>query len=128
MSSQEWRFPESALKRYAEIILRHVHQSGGRERYVPVAEIEDALGLEGDLILELCRTRLLGEIHVSCRPHAELEQSVEYRSPLERQWIRDCFSQPHVRIRPGRVRLTECELLKDRRKRKKRKDKQRRRR
>ncbi|MFQ5844157.1 MAG: hypothetical protein ACE5JG_04135 [Planctomycetota bacterium] len=117
MSSREsTRFPESALERYAEILLRHVYQSGGRERYVPVAGIEDALGLEHELILELCRTRLLGEVHVADRLPAELEESIECSTPLERQWIRDCLSQPHVRIRPGAVRLTEGELLQNRKK------------
>ena len=119
------RFPKSALKRYAEIILRHIYQCGGRERYVPVAEIEDVLGLEQELILELCRTRLLGEVHVADRPLAELEEGAAYESALERHLIRDCFSQPHVRIRPGCVRLTEKELLQDGKKRKKRRRKKR---
>ncbi len=122
MSSDESaRFPKSALKRYTEIILRHIYKCGGRERYVPVTDIEDALGLEQELILELCRTRLLGEVHVADRPLAELEEGAAYESALERHLIRDCFSQPHVRIRPGCVRLTEKELLQDqKRKRRKR--------
>ena len=120
------RFPKSALKRYAEIILRHIYQCGGRERYVPVAEIEDVLGLEQELILELCRTRLLGEVHVADRPLAELEEGAAYESALERHLIRDCFSQPHVRIRPGCVRLTEKELLRTGKKKKTRRRKKRR--
>jgi hypothetical protein len=113
------RFPKKALDRYAEILLRHVYQSGGRERYVPVATIEDALGLEAELILTLCRTRLLGEIHVADRLAAELEESYEAKTPLERQWLRAVYSEPHVRIRPGVVRLTEEELVKGRKKRSK---------
>ena len=120
------RFPKSALKRYAEIILRHIYQCGGRERYVPVAEIEDVLGLEQELILELCRTRLVGEVYVADRPLAELEEGAAYESALERHLIRDCFSQPHVRIRPGCVRLTEQELLRAGKKRTKRRRKSRR--
>ncbi|MHC4954661.1 MAG: hypothetical protein ACYTGZ_12315 [Planctomycetota bacterium] len=124
MSSQEsTRFPERVLKRYAELILRHVYQSGGRERYVRVAEIEDSLGLEQDLILTLCRTRLLGEVHVADRPPSELENDVDYCSPIERQLVRDLFSEPHVRIRPAAVRLTEGELLFRRKKRRKRRQK-----
>lgn len=117
------RFPKSALKRYAEILLRHVYQCGGRERYVSVAEIEDALGLEEEIILRLCRTRLLGEVHVAHRLPAELEESVECATPSERQWLRCIFSQPHVRIRHASVRLTEDELVKDPEKRKRRKKK-----
>ncbi len=105
------RFPERALERYAEILLRHVYRSGGRERYVPVAAIEDALGLEQELILSLCRTRLLGEIHVADRLPAELEECVEARMPVERHWMKLCLSEPHVRIRPGAVRLTAEELM-----------------
>jgi hypothetical protein len=117
MSSDEpERFPPGVLKRYAEIVLRHVYQSGGRERYVPVAQIEDALGLEEALILRLCRTRLLGEVHVADRLPKELEETFEARTPVERQVLRACFAEPHVRIRPPAVRLTEKELLKDRRK------------
>jgi len=108
---QPSRFPKRALERYAELLLRHVYQSGGRDRYVPVAEIEDALGLEEHLILEICRTRLLGEVHVSCRLHAEIEESMDTRTPVERRWMTLCFAEPHVRIRPGAVRLTEAELL-----------------
>jgi len=111
-------FPERALERYAEILLRHVYRCGGRERYVPVAAIEDALGLEEDLILALCRTRLLGEVHVADRLLAELEESAEGRTPVERHWMRICLSQPHVRIRPGAVRLTPEELMQCGRKRK----------
>ncbi len=126
MSSEELaRFPKSALKRYAEIILRHIYQCGGRERYVPVTDIEDALGLEQELILELCRTRLVGEVYVAYRPHAELEESFEF-STLERHLIRDCLTQAHVRIRPGSVRLTERELLRSGKKKKKRRRKNRR--
>ena len=124
MSSQEpTRFPKSVLNRYSEILLRHVYQSGGRERYVPVVEIEDALGLEEELILDLCRTRLRGEVHVADRPPAELEASVDFQTPLDRHWLRLCFSQPHVRIRPDCVRLTQKELLQDdKRKKRRRRD------
>lgn len=118
---EQKRFPKKALDRYAEILLRHVYQCGGRERYVPIAAIEDALGLEQELILNLCRTRLLGEVHVADRLHEELEDSVDCRTPFERRLMRLCFSEPHVRIRPGAVRLTEAELLKVERKRRKRK-------
>ena len=123
-SSKSRRFPKSVLERYAEILLRHVYQSGGRKRYVAVTEIEDALGLEPELILRLCRTHLLGEIHVAERLPAELEESIECRTPLEREWINAFYSLPHLRIRPGAIRLTEKELLKGgkrRRKEKKRK-------
>ncbi len=124
-SPQRARFPKSARKRFAEILLRHVYQCGGRERYVPVVEIEDALGLEPWLILDLARRHLGGEIHVAYRVPAELAESTEFRTALERQWIRDSFSRPHVRIRPECVRLTEEELLEGptnrRRKRKKQK-------
>jgi hypothetical protein len=119
MSSQKsTRFPKSALKRYAEIILRHVYQSGGRERYIPVLEMEDTLGLEQELILELCRTRLLGEIQIADRLPDELESGIECQTPFERELARDWFSRPHVRIRPALVRLTADELLREGRKRK----------
>jgi len=121
------RFPARALARYAEILLRHVYQAGGRDRYVRVAEIEDALGLEADLILELCRTRLVGEIQIACRLPAEVRESIEYRTPLERQLIEDYCAQPHLRIRPEPVRLTEKELLKGRKKRKRKRARARRR-
>ena len=112
MSTQESeRFPESALKRYAELLLRHVYQQGGRDRYVCVAVIEDALGLEAELILQLVRTRLRGEVQVAERLPAEIEDSIECHTPVERQWMRDFYSEPHLRIRPEPVRLTEEELL-----------------
>ena len=111
------RSPKSALKRYAELILRRVYQCRGRNRYVPIAEIEDALGLEQALILHLCRTRLLTELHVADRPRAELEESLECRTPLERHIIREYDAEPHVRVRPDAVRLTEHELLKRSRRR-----------
>ena len=114
------RFPKSALKRYAEMVLRHVYQSGGRERYVPVSEIEDAIGLEEELIITLCRTRLMGEVHVADRAPVELLESAEYESALEQEIIRECFARPHVRIRPESVRLTSKELLPTKKKRKKR--------
>jgi hypothetical protein len=110
-SKENPRFPKSALNRYSELLLRHVYQTGGRERYVPVKEIEDALGLEFELIEELCRTRLLGEIQMNWRLPAELEESVEAHTPLEREWLRDHFSRLHLRIRPEPVRMTEEELL-----------------
>ena len=112
------RFPKRVLKRYAELLLRYVYQHGGRERYVPIAEIEEALGLETDLLLEICRTRLLGEIHVMDRLPEELEESFEARTAIERHWLRLCYAAPHVRIRPEAVRLTEAELLPLRKKRK----------
>ena len=118
MSSHEsTHFPKRVLKRYAEILLRHVYQCGGRDRYVSVEDIADTLGLEEELILQLCRTQLLGEIHVADRIPAELQESVEFRTPLERQCARLYFSEPHVRIRPACVRLTQEELLSDRKKR-----------
>jgi hypothetical protein len=130
MSSHEsTRFPKEALARYAEIVLRHVYQSGGRDRFVPVREIEDAVGLEEDLVLELCRTRLLGEIQVADRLPAELEDDDGCRTPLELERLRLWFERPHVRIRPEPVRLTEDELLrggKEREKRKKKRKKKRR--
>jgi hypothetical protein len=115
------RFPKSALDRYAELILRQVYQAGGRHRYVPVAELEDALGLERDLILGLCRTKLLGELHVADRITDELEDDAAFCSVIERQMIRTYFARPHVRIRPEAVRLTEDELVAGRRKRKRKK-------
>ncbi|MHC4933011.1 MAG: hypothetical protein ACYTGV_12550 [Planctomycetota bacterium] len=118
-SHHNTRFPKSALKRYADLILRHVYQNGGRERYVSVQEMEDTLGLEQELILDLCRTRLLGEVQIADRLPDELEDGVECRTPIERQLVRDWFSQPHVRIRPAQVRLTADELLRERKKRKK---------
>jgi len=115
------RFPKSALDRYAEVLLRHVYQAGGRDRYVPVTALEDSLGLESALILRLCRTRLLGELHVADRAPADLEDDTAYRSAIEKQIIREYFARPHVRIRPEAVRLTEDELIRKRRKRKKKK-------
>lgn len=120
-SEKSTRLPKSALKRYAEIILRQVYQAGGRERYVPVAELEDELGIEQWRILELCRDRLIGELHVSWRLPTEVEQSGECWGPAERLLWRSCFAQPHVRVRPDHVRLTEGELLRDGSKRKKKK-------
>jgi hypothetical protein len=118
------RFPKRVLERYADLLLHHVYQSGGRKRYVPIAEIEDALGLEPDLILDICRTRLLGEIQVADRLREELEESAEARTAVERHCLRVFLAEPHVRIRPGAVRLTEDELLRLRKKqgRKKRKE------
>jgi hypothetical protein len=121
MSSEEpTPFPNRTLKRYAELVLRHIHQSGGRARYVAVDAIEDALGLEEALILELCRTRLRGEVHLAQRLPADLEESVDCRTPVEREVMRLCFSRPHVRIRPAAVRLTAEELLRKGRRRRKR--------
>lgn len=105
------RFPKRVLERYADLLLRFVYQNGGRERYVPIAEIEDALGLETELILDICKTRLLGEIHVTDRLRAELEDSAEARTEIERHCLRIFLAEPHVRIRPGAVRLSEDELL-----------------
>lgn len=117
------RFPKRALDRYAELILRQVYQAGGRNRYVPVTELEDTLGLERDLILGLCRTKLLGELHVADRISAELEDDTAYCSAIERQIIRAYFARPHVRIRSEAVRLTEDELVAGRRKRRKKRKK-----
>jgi hypothetical protein len=117
------RFPKRVLERYADLLLHHVYQHGGRKRYVPIAEIEDALGLEAELILDICRTRLLGEIHVTDRLRAELEDCAEARTAIERHWLRICLAEPHVRIRPAAVRLTEQELLRLRKKQDKRKRK-----
>ncbi|MHC4850337.1 MAG: hypothetical protein ACYTEG_18085, partial [Planctomycetota bacterium] len=64
---EQKRFPVSARKRFADLVLRHVYQSGGRDRFVPLLEIEEDLGLEPELILELCRSRLLGEIQIAER-------------------------------------------------------------
>ena len=105
------RFPKRVLERYADLLLRYVYQHGGRERYVPIAEVEDALGLETELILDLCKTRLIGEIHVTDRLRAELEDCAEARTAIERHVLRVCLAEPHIRIRPGAVRLTEDELL-----------------
>ena len=113
------RFPKRALKRYAELILRYVYQSGGRDRYVPVAEIEHELGLEPDIILQLCSVRLPGEIQIAYRPPIELEEHSEFQSPLEREWIRDRFACAHLRIRPEVVRLAADELVPDPKRRKK---------
>ena len=122
-SKESTRFPKSALNRYSELLLRHVYARGGREHYIPVREIEEELGLEFELIDELCRKRLLGEIQLTWRLPAELEESVGAHTPLEREWLRDHFSRLHVRIRPEPVRMTEEELLdagaRRRRKRKK---------
>ncbi|MEE8107134.1 MAG: hypothetical protein V3T86_16490 [Planctomycetota bacterium] len=74
-------------------------------------ELEDALGLEPALIERLCRSRLLGEVHLAQRPPAELENDNEFRTAVERQCIRDWFARPHVRVRPDFVRLTEDELM-----------------
>lgn len=115
------RLPRRVLKRYADLVLRQIHQAGGRSRYVAVTEIEDALGLEQELVLELCRTRLRGEVHVAERPSAELEEGTEFHTALERVLIRACFAEPHVRIRPAASRLTEGELLAEARKKKQRK-------
>jgi len=121
MSSHGARFPKRVLARYADLVLRCIYQRGGRKRYVAVTEIEDAVGLERDLVLGLCRTRLLGEVYVVERLPEEVESSYEC-SPAERQVLRACFAEPHVRIRPAAVRLTEGELLsKKKRGRKKKK-------
>lgn len=111
------RFPKRVLERYADLLLRFVYQNGGRERYVPIGEIEDALGLEQELILDICKTRLLGEIHVTVRLREELEDSAEARTAIERHWLKLWLAEPHIRIRPGAVRLTEDELLRLRKKR-----------
>jgi hypothetical protein len=104
-------FPKHARQRFAELLLRQIYELGGTNRYIPVAEIEDTLGLEPELILQLCSTRLLGEIQISDRLPAEVEDSLELTSPVERLWIRQHCSEAHVRIRPAAVRLTETELL-----------------
>jgi hypothetical protein len=123
--SKSPRIPKRALKRYADLILRQIYQSGGRERYVPVTELEDALGLEPSRILRLCRTQLLGEVHVASRLPVDAEESTESWSPAQRLWMRSFYSQPHVRIRPGNIRLTEEELLRERRKRKRKRNQKR---
>ena len=48
-----------------------------------------------------------------------------FRSALEKQWIRMCFTEPHVRVRPAAVRLTEAELVRGRPRERKRKRKRR---
>ncbi|MHC4452211.1 MAG: hypothetical protein ACYS0E_19065 [Planctomycetota bacterium] len=121
-SKDNKRFPASARKRFADLVLRYVYQSGGRDRFVPLVEIEEELGLEPELILQICRTRLLGEIQIAERLPAELEESVEFHTPVERQLIRNYFAQPHLRVRPDLVRLTADELAR----RPKKKDKKRR--
>ena len=113
------RIPKRALDRYAELLLRHLYQHGGRERYVPVTELEDALGIEPWRILALCRNRLLGEVHVSWRLPEEVERSTDCWSPAEKLVMRSWFPQPHIRIRPDAVRLTEDELVRARPKKKK---------
>ncbi|MEM8885005.1 MAG: hypothetical protein AAGD14_13115 [Planctomycetota bacterium] len=105
------RFPRGALKRYAEVLLRQIHQCGGRERYVPLTELEDELGLEPWLILHLCRTKLVGEVHVAYRTPVALDESLAMEGAAEREIIRLCFRWAHVRIRHEAVRWTEDELL-----------------
>jgi hypothetical protein len=114
-------FPGKIQKRYAELLLRFVYQRGGRERYVPISEIEDALGLEQAWIVWLCRTRLLGEVFVTNRLPADLEESLECRTPVECEYLRLFYSRPHVRVRSSALRLTEEELLSGRKKRSKKK-------
>lgn len=109
-SKEHKRFPVSARKRFAELVLRHVYQSGGRDRFVPLLEIEEELGLEPHLILQLCRTRLLSEIQIAWRLPAELEENVDFQTPVERELIRNYFARPHLRVRPDLVRLTADEL------------------
>ncbi len=122
MSSHEFsRVKSRVLKRYAELLLRAIHQLGGRERYVALVELEDLLGLESDLMVHLCETRLFGEVHVADRVAADLANDTEFRSALERAWIQGCFATPHVRVRPEIVRLTASELLADQSSSKKRK-------
>ncbi len=104
-------FTKRVLKRYAEMLLRHIHQCGGRDRYVSVEEIEDALGLEAWLVLRLCRTHLRADVHVARRAPVRLADSGDFQSTLEREWMRCLVAEPHVRIRPCAVRLTEKELL-----------------
>jgi len=120
-ANRNTRFPKRAQERFADVVLRQVYQSGGRDRYVPMRELEDALGLEPWRIIELCRTRLRGELHVSWRLPAEVEESVDCFSPVERLVLRACFPQPHVRVRSDAVRLTEEELLEVSRARRKKK-------
>lgn len=105
------RLSKRVRKRYAELLLRRIHQCGGRDRYVSVEELEDALGLEAELILRLCRTRLRGEVHVAERPPARLMEAEEFQTPVEQAWLRCLFTEPHVRIRPRATRLTEDELV-----------------
>ena len=124
-SKESTRFPKSALNRYSELLLRHVYQHGGRKRYVPVKEIEEELGLEFQLIVSLCQTRLLGEIQLTWRVPDEVAESVEGWTPLEQQWVRDCFSRAHLRIRPQPVRMSEEELLDAGKKRKRKRKKKR---
>jgi len=117
------RPPKRVRRRYADLLLRCIHQCGGRDRYVAVEELEDALGLEPELILKLCRTRLRGEVHVAQRPPARLEAAASFSCPLEREWARFFFAEPHVRVRPPATRRTEEELLHERRGRRRRKSK-----
>jgi ATP sulfurylase len=119
------RFPKRVLKRYADLILRFVYQSGGRDRYVLLDEVEHELGLEPHVILELCRTRLLGEIQISNRVPVAIEEHAEFRTPVERQLIWDWFERPHLRIRPEVVRLTADELVRVPKRRAKQKKKKR---
>ncbi|MDH3592998.1 MAG: hypothetical protein OER88_14020 [Planctomycetota bacterium] len=107
------RFPKRVLKRYAEVLLRHIYQCGGDRRFVAVADIEEALGLERALIVRLCRTRLRGEVCVAWRLAADIENSYDL-SALERHLLRCCYTEPHVRIRARAVRLTEGELVRPR--------------
>jgi len=109
-SNEQKRFPVSARKRFADLVLRHVYQCGGRDRFVPLLAIEEELGLEPELILELCRTRLLGEIQIAERLPVELEESIELQTPIERELVRSYFAQTHLRVRPDVVRLTADEL------------------
>ena len=104
-------FPKHARQRFAELLLRQIYELGGRHRYISVAELEDSLGLEPDLILQLCSTRLLGEIQISERLLTDVDDSCALNSPMERLWLRQCYAEPHVRIRPAAVRMTEEELL-----------------
>ena len=104
------RFPKGARRRYADLILRHAYNHGGRDRYIPIREVEDALGLEFHVVWDLCEKKLTGEIQLAWRLNKEIEEHYEVTSPVERALLRRHAGEWHIRIRPDVTRWSEDEL------------------
>ena len=104
------RIPKGARRRYAQLILRHAYNAGGRDRYIPIREVEHVLGLEFEIIYDICERKLLSEVQLSWRLSDEIADSYEVSSPLERALLRRHIGEWHLRIRPAAVRWADDEL------------------
>ena len=111
------KYPPSVLARYAEILLRAVHQLGGRDRFVPFRELEVEVGLEPEILYVLITEHLFAELQFAVRPVADVEAALEHVNPIDAEEMRERFAEPHVRVRPGPIRRTEDELAPARRRR-----------